>query len=46
MYLIGESPEEHGDDDAAPELGHDIEEAEAPDAEDGDGAQEAGPQRG
>lgn len=30
MYLIGKSPEEDGDDDATPDLRHDVEEAEAP----------------
>ena len=45
-YLIGKPPEEDGYDDAAPELGHDVEEAEAPDAEDGNGPEEAGPERG
>jgi len=45
-YLIGKPPEEDGYDDAAPELGHDVEEAEAPDAEDGNGPEEAGAERG
>jgi hypothetical protein len=46
VYLIGEPPEEDGYDDAAPELSHDVEQAETPDAEDGDGSEEAGSERG
>jgi hypothetical protein len=45
-YLICKPPEKDGYDDTAPELGHDVEEAEAPDAEDGNGSEEAGPERG
>merc|ERR1719327_1432184 len=34
--LVGEAPEEHRDDDGAPELGHDVEEAVGPVPQDGD----------
>lgn len=44
-HLVGKAPEEERDDDGAPQLGHDVEEAEGPVAQDGDGAHEAHTQR-
>merc|ERR1719313_2140541 len=41
--LVGEAPEEHRDDDGAPELGHDVEEAVGPVPQDGDRGREPGP---
>jgi len=39
--LVGKAPEQQGDDDRAPELRHDVEQAEAPVAQDGDRPGEA-----
>lgn len=40
-HLVGKAPEEQRDDDGAPQLGHDVEQAVRPVAHDGDGAGEA-----
>lgn len=39
--LVGKTPEEQGHNHGAPELSHDVEEAEGPVAQDGDGPGEA-----
>ena len=41
LHLVGKPPEQERDDDGSPQLCHDIEEAEGPVPEDGDGTSKA-----
>ena len=44
-HLVGKAPEEKGDDNRSPELGHDVEQAEAPIPQDGNGRRSLAPGR-